>query len=426
MSAKTQLRARNVADEPRFVVGMDAHAHKLAISIWDWSDRFNPCLHHEIRCLGLDDMVKTYERHVERDSVTIIEASTNSAILKKRLETAGFRAEIVRSDILADKERKRKICDIQDARNLAAAYINGDIKDFVWTPSGDYEEHRDLAFAYRDTVKELTRTSNRIWSFCSRKGYPLPAKKGSVKLAGLRKMIGEGSVTGFARERLEMCMADYEAILARRDALSRRIAEIVLHRRDMTALIQLQGVGHRISFMVTVAVGDVRRFPTAAKFAAFCGFSPSVNTSGDEEERAKARGGTGKPLDGDGRRDAKYAFVEAAQTVLANCPGSKLGKWGWAMLNRGKHRNKVVCAVAHKLALYAYHILRGDPTPNRDGRDFFMRKMGYLHQAVGAKRMHELGHGTRSQFALKQAAMLYGDSPDTTEVDSRESAEPMP
>ncbi len=58
MSAKMQLRARSVEDEPRFVVGMDAHAYKLAVSIWDWSDRFNACLHREIKCVDVDAMVK--------------------------------------------------------------------------------------------------------------------------------------------------------------------------------------------------------------------------------------------------------------------------------------------------------------------------------------------------------------------------------
>ena len=49
MGAKMQLRSRSVEDEPRFVVGMDAHARKLAVSVWDWSDRFNACLHREIK-----------------------------------------------------------------------------------------------------------------------------------------------------------------------------------------------------------------------------------------------------------------------------------------------------------------------------------------------------------------------------------------
>ena len=300
-----QLRSRSVEDEPRFVVGMDAHARKLAVSVWDWSDRFNACLHREIKCVDVDAMVKTYERHVDLDSITVIEASTNAAILKRRLNEAGFRAEVVRSDIIADKERKRKVCDIQDARNLALAYIKGDVRDFVWTPSDEYSEHRDVMFAYRDTVKELTRTSNRIWSVCSRKGYALPGRSSCAKVESLRKTIEETGIGGFAKERLEMLLEDYERLLKRKKALSRRMAETALSKPDMLRLMQLQGVNYKGAFAMSAAVEDVRRFPEASKLAAYCGFSPIVDTSGSEEEAARRRGGTGKPLDGEGRDDVK-------------------------------------------------------------------------------------------------------------------------
>ena len=91
-------------DEPCYVIGMDAHSRKLAISVWDWSDRFNACLHREFKCVDIDAMIKTYERHVDTDSITIIESSTNSAYLKTMLNAAGYRAEIVRADIIANKD----------------------------------------------------------------------------------------------------------------------------------------------------------------------------------------------------------------------------------------------------------------------------------------------------------------------------------
>ena len=34
-----------------------------------------------------------------------------------------------------------------------------------------------------------------------------------------------------------------------------------------------------------------------------------------------------------------------------------------------------------------------------------------FHQTIGAKRMHELGHGTREQFAEAQAELIYGNLP---------------
>ena len=379
MNAKRQQRRRSVEDEPRYVVGMDAHSKKLAVSIWDWSDRFNACLHREIKCVDIEAMVKTYERHVDLDSITIIEASTNSANLKRMLNEAGYRAEVVRSDTIADKERKRRVCDIVDAENLALAYIKGDVDEFVWTPSDKYAEYRDIMFAYRDTSKEVTRTSNRIWSVCSRKGYKLPIKGGKAKTDTLRAMI----------------------------------AEAVLANPRMLKLMQLQGVNYKGAFALEAAVEDPRRFSKASKLAAYGGFSPIVDSSGDEEERAKRNGGLHKPLDGEGRQDVKFFFTEAGQSVLTSCGKSKLGKWGWAMINRGKPRNKVACAIGRKLITYGWHIMRGDPTPNRDSEAFFKRKMRTFHQEIGAKRMHELGLGTRNQFADAQANLIYGNLPES-------------
>ena len=415
MSAKKQLRCRKIEDEPRYVIGMDAHSKQLSISIWDWSDRFNARLHREIKCVNIEAMVKTYERNVDTDSITIIEASTNSAKLKQLLNEAGYRAEVVRSDTVAKKERKRKVCDIVDAGNLALAYIKGDVDEFVWTPSDKYTEYRDIMFAYRDASKEVTRVSNRIWSVCSRKGYKLPIRSGKAKTATLRAIIAETGIAGFAREQLETLLDDYDRLSKRKQDLSKRIAEIVLSNPRMLKLMQLQGVSYKGAFALAAAVEDPCRFSKASKLAAYGGFSPILDTTGDEELSARRHGGPRKPLDGEGRQDVKFFFTEAGQAVLTSCSSSKLGKWGWAMINRGKPRNKVACAIGRKLLTYGWHILRGDPTPNRDSEAFFNRKMHVLHQAVGAKRMHELGFGTREQFAKAQAKLIYGNLPETPE-----------
>ena len=419
MSAKRQHRRRRMQDEPRYVIGMDAHSRKLAISIWDWSDRFNACMHRELKCIDIDSMIKTYERNVNIDSITIIESSTNSASLKKMLNAAGYRAEIVRADVIANKERKRRICDIRDAENLALAYIKGDIDEFVWTPSQEYTQYRDIMFAYRDTTKEMTRLSNRIWNMCSRKGYKLPIRNSANKVSILREMIIETNIEGFAKEQLEMLLEDFDRLLQRKTELSRRIAEIVLSNPRMLRLLQLHGVNYKGAFALDAAVENPHRFSTASKLSAYGGFSPIVDSSGEEEEYAKRKGGLKKPLDGEGRRDVKFFFTEAGQTVLTSCANTKLGKWGWKMINRGKSRNKVVCAIGRKLLTYSWHILRGDSTPNRHSEEFFKRKMRTFYQTIGAKRMHELGYGTRNQFAEAQAKLVYGDLPMST-ADSEE------
>lgn len=411
MNAQKQVRAGRPEDEPTYVVGMDAHSKKLAISIWDWSDRWNPSAVKEIKCFDIEALEKTYERHVDLDSLTIIESSTNSMALKRRLNELGFRAEIVRADTIADKERKRKVCDIQDARNLARAYLKGDVAEFVWTPSDKYEEYRDIMFAYRDATKESTRISNRIWSICSRKGYRLPVRGGRGKAETLRAEAAKANVSGFARKQLDMLLEDYERMLKRKGELARIIAETVVRSPQMLKLMQLPGVSYRGAFALEAAVEDVRRFSKASKLSAYGGFSPTLDTSGDEEEAARKRGGTGKPLDGEGREDIKFFFAEAGQSVLTSCGKMDIGRWGWSMINRGKPRNKVVCAIGRKLLTYAWHIMRNDPTPNRLNEALFKRKMKKLHEAMSSKRMYELGFGTQNEFAEQQAELVYGGLP---------------
>ena len=77
---------------------MDAHSVKVAISVWEWSDPWNPVLFKEIKSFEIGAMAATYERHVPLESLTLIEASTNSMRLKQELCELGFRAEVIPSN----------------------------------------------------------------------------------------------------------------------------------------------------------------------------------------------------------------------------------------------------------------------------------------------------------------------------------------
>ena len=127
--------------------------------------------------------------------------------------------------------------------------------------------------------KHVTRISNRIWSVCSRKGYKLPIKGGKAKTATLRVMIAETGIGGFAKEQLETLLDDYDRLFARKEALSKRIAEIVLSNPRMLKLMQLQGVNYKGAFALEAAVEDPHRFSKASKLAAYGGFSPIVDSS---------------------------------------------------------------------------------------------------------------------------------------------------
>ena len=408
---KGNTQEKKTQDRPRYVVGMDAHSRKLAISVWDGTDRWNPERYCQVRCFDIDALEKTYERHVPEDSITLIEASTNAGLLKQTLTGLGYRAEVIRPDAVSGKERRRKVCDARDAENIALAYIHGDIREFVWTPDDECAECRELLSAYRDCVKELTRTANRIWALCSRKGVRLDIRGGVTAPDAVRGRVEESGTEGVARRRLEMLARDYAGLMERRGELESVIAEYVFGNDVLVALMQLPGVNYLTAFATGAAVGDVGRFAKASKLAAYGGFSPVLDTTGDEEERARRRGGTGKPLDGEGRRDLKFLYTEAGQTVLNTCADTPLGRWGWRMLHRGKPKNKAACAVGRKLLTYAWHVMRGDPTPNRTGEALFRRKLARLCSVPGKGRVAELGFASRQAFAEHHASRIYAGLP---------------
>jgi len=143
---------------PKYIVGPDAHSRRQAISVRERTDPRNPILFGENPKCGIAKLKECYEKNVPLESITVIEASANSSLVKNMLGDIGLGAEAVRADVIADKQRKRKVCDVSDARRLANAYIRGDIGEFVWTPSPEYSEYRDILFACRDAAKETTRT----------------------------------------------------------------------------------------------------------------------------------------------------------------------------------------------------------------------------------------------------------------------------
>ena len=428
MDAKTTTVQRSIRrcarteDEPRYVVGVDAHSKILAISVWDWSDRLNPAPFQDFKSVPLEAMAQTYERHIDPDSITIIEASTNSAAIKRELNELGFRAEIVRSDVIAGKESKRKVRDIQDARNLAKAYIKGDIEEFVWTPSSQFANYRDIAFSYRDACKDMKRLACRIWNVCSQNRLPLPPRASAAKIAHVKALSDSMKPEDFVGRRLKMMSDDYENLMKRRKELDKMIAEIVVGDEGMVRLLQLPGLFYKASFVSWAAVEDPHRFESAAKLAAYGGLAPSLNTSGDEETRAAKRGGTGKPMDHEGRRDLKFYYVDAGLTVMTNCAKTSLGKWAWRMFNAGKPKMKVQCAVGHKLLTYAWHVMRNDPTPNREHEGMFLRKLSRLCGVAGDERLTALGYTKRKDFYDAMTKIVYGHLPEV-EVNESETAE---
>jgi transposase len=110
-------------------------------------------------------------------------------------------------------------------------------------------------------------------------------------------------------------------------------------------------VGLTLAVVIALEVGDVARFPTAEKLAAYAGATPRVHASG-----GKTRFGPSRP---DVNRYLKWAFVEAANAVCLNrgrAPGRHVTRL-YERVARRKGHQKAIGAVARHLAEATYWVL---------------------------------------------------------------------
>ena len=393
------------------LVGMDAHTRILSLCIAEWRHGEDPKVKDRLPQVMLEDMEKVYESRVPKDAVTLIESSGNTRIIVRRLEAIGRRVEVLNSDILRSISERDRVNDRIDAEKLAYAYARGNSNGkTVWVPSEEYAGYRDLLSGYLRSSRDATRASNRIWAFCNSHGLPLPKRGLPRKAEKIRAILKGMDLDANQRALIDGQLEDFEHFVRRRTGDLGRIKRAAIRRRDVLRLMQLPGIQLYIAFAIVAYVEDIRRFP---KLVSYFGLNPAVNDSGERERRNRRAGRSHGHLSRFGRSDVKHLCAEIGQAVL-RCGENSVGRWARRKLASGKEYNKVCMAAARKVVTYAWYILNGVPSPNRDMQAFYERKLARAYGEVGRDEMAKLGFPTRATFVKALSAEVFAHLPNPT------------
>lgn len=206
-------------------------------------------------------------------------------------------------------------------------------------------------------------------------------------------------------------LEDFDYFCRKRTRDLSRIRDLAVRRKDVLRLMQLPGIRLYIAFAIVVYVEDIRRFPTPRHLVSYFGLNPAVNASGEQERRQRRQGKGHDHLSKFGRTDVKHLCAEVGQAMLRrdDCP---IGRWARRKLAEGKEYNKVCMAAARKVITYAWYILRGVPSPNRDMQSLYERKLAKSYGEVGRKEMTAIGYPSTSSFVEAISAEVYGHLPE--------------
>jgi transposase len=168
-----------------------------------------------------------------------------------------------------------------------------------------------------------------------------------------------------AYDHLTCQIADLDALVAESAAPFERL---------IARLMTIPGIGQRTAQVIVAETGgDMTRFATAAKLAAWAGLAPGDNESAGKRKHAAAR---------KGNQHLKAALTESAWTVgrTATRPGARFRRLA-RRFGRG-HEKKAATAVAHTLICIAWAVMHYDGDYTEAGADYYDRRDARSHDSI--------------------------------------------
>jgi transposase len=181
------------------------------------------------------------------------------------------------------------------------------------------------------------------------------------------EMACDGRFTASHGQMCRLHLDAYDHLAGQIAELDRLVAESAAPFVALIArLVTIPGIGQRTAEVIVAETGgDMRRFATAARLAAWAGLAPGDNESAGKRKRAAVR---------KGNQHLRATMVESAWTVgrTATRPGARFRRLA-RRFGRGNEK-KAATAVAHTLICIAWAVMKHDEAYAEAGADYYDRR----------------------------------------------------
>ena len=381
----------------RRYVGLDIHKHYCVIA---GVDREGRVLLPPVRVEHADLEAWLKKKLLSNDQV-VIEATTNAWHVHDLLEPLVERVVVANPIKVKQIATARVKTDIRDTLILARLLAANLVPD-VWVPPMHVRQMRQLLSQRRQLVETHTQILNRMHSVAHR--HHLKHERGkrfNEKTIGWQK---DACLSGMEQFQLSLEMENKDYIEKQIERISQAVRKLCHQKpwvESMTYLMQLPGFGVITAMTVLAALGEIERFATSKQLASYSGLTPGLEQSGTKNR--------GKGVTKEGRRELRWALVEAAQMAVKSDPLLKLK---FQALQKRMHRNQAIVAIARHLLEVVWYVL----TRRQPYRHFSHERIAYKY-LTWAWRMDEVARDglTRQQFA-RYYLMRLGIGHDLTRI----------
>ncbi len=336
----------------------------------------------------------------ESDHV-VIESTTNAWHVYDLLEPLAERVLVANPIKVKQIALARVKTDIRDTLILARL-LAANLVPVVWVPPQHIRQMRQLLSQRRQMVETHTQIINRMHSAAHR--HHLKHERGKRFNEKTTAWQKDESLSQIEQFQLALEMENRAYIEQQIGRITEKVSKMSHQKpwaQSMTYVMQLPGFGVITAMTVLAAIGDIGRFESPNKLGSYAGLTPGLEQSGTKNR--------GKGITKEGRRELRWALVEAAQMAVKSDPHLKQR---FQQLQHRMHRNQAIVAIAHRLLELVWYVLRR----RQPYRHFSHERIAYKYVTWASRMSEDARDGlTRQQFA-RYYLMRLGIGHDLTRV----------
>ncbi len=373
-----------MTDQPRYV-GLDVHKRVVECCILDAAGKVTK--RRRFDNLSRETLTAFAATVLQPADRVALEATTNCWIVTEILQP--FVAEVVVSNPMQTKAiaQAKVKTDKVDALVLAQL-LRADFLPRVWMPDTATRRLRELTARRSALVAQRTAVRNRIHGTLAVRLIVPPG--GRLFEDGGVEWLRQVEIDETGRLMIDCELKLHEAIDAEIAALDAELARRGYADDRVKLLMTLPGVDVTVAESLLAALGDVTRFASGAKAAAYLGLVPSTKQSADRCYHG--------PITKRGRSHTRWMMIQAAQHLDGH-PGP-LGHF-FRRLSKKKNRNVAVVATARKLVTIAWQMLiTGEPYRYAIPRSTETKLSRLRVRATGKRRQGGTPKGRKSKALL--------------------------
>lgn len=291
-------------------------------------------------------------RKVGLDALVVMEACGSSHYWAHWLQHRGYAVKLVPPQFVAKRRHGNKT-DGNDCDGIYAVHGDSRVRP---VPVKSLEQ-QDLCAQHRLRellVKQRTQFINQARGLLAERGCV--AARGEAGFRGLLERVAcrsDDQITASFAEMMALIAEQLQVIDAQIAVLDTRF-EIVLATSPIAQRLDgIFGVGPVTATAFAGEFGNhVERFADARQFAANLGITPSEHSSGERRRLG--------PVSKRGNSYLRALLVQCAQAVVTSSTrrSDALCVFAHRLLEQHKHRNRVIVAVANRLARIIYAVIK--------------------------------------------------------------------